>query len=168
MRLVKREVPITEKNPHRSTKGIYRLADHFVRFWFRYVYPNRGLIEMGKGKRLYSARIRPDLDVFLGAVYEEICRQVIARDGQKWLGFEPFKVGRYWDAEREIDIIVENEDAGRATFVECKWGSRVHVDRELAELRKKAESLPHYTNVRKDYFVISRTPTKHPQHILFG
>jgi hypothetical protein len=38
--LVGRDVPITEKNPAKSRKGLYRIKDNFFRFWFRFVFPN--------------------------------------------------------------------------------------------------------------------------------
>ena len=34
-----KDTPITEKNPEKSRKGLYFIADNFVRFRFRYVYP---------------------------------------------------------------------------------------------------------------------------------
>jgi len=40
LRIVKREIPITENKPHKSRKGIYSLNDPFFRFWFRYVLPH--------------------------------------------------------------------------------------------------------------------------------
>jgi AAA+ ATPase superfamily predicted ATPase len=39
LRLIEREIPVTEKYPEKSRKGIYRLSDNFFRFWFRFVLP---------------------------------------------------------------------------------------------------------------------------------
>ena len=36
---VEKRTPITEKYPKKSRKGLYFIADNFIRFWFRYVYP---------------------------------------------------------------------------------------------------------------------------------
>ena len=44
LRLVRRETPVTEVRPERSRRGLYRLADPFLRFWFRYVYPHRSTL----------------------------------------------------------------------------------------------------------------------------
>jgi len=43
--LVLREVPATELKPEKSKKGLYAIADPFVRFWFRFVLPQRALLE---------------------------------------------------------------------------------------------------------------------------
>lgn len=44
--LIERIVPVTEKNPEKSKKGLYRIKDNFIRFWFRFVYPYRHYLEM--------------------------------------------------------------------------------------------------------------------------
>ena len=41
-----KDTPITEKNPEKSRKGLYFISDNFVRFWFRYVYPYKGELEL--------------------------------------------------------------------------------------------------------------------------
>ena len=37
LRIIDRQVPITEKLPYKSRKGIYTLNDKFFEFWFRYI-----------------------------------------------------------------------------------------------------------------------------------
>ena len=43
--ILEREVPVTERNPERSKMGLYRIADHFLRFWFLFVYPEKARLE---------------------------------------------------------------------------------------------------------------------------
>ena len=45
--LVKRETSVTERAPEKSKKGLYKIEDNYVKFWFRFVLPNRSLIEAG-------------------------------------------------------------------------------------------------------------------------
>ena len=49
LHLVERIVPVTETQPHKSRRGIYRLKDHYLRFWFRYVHPKP--LPIGGGRR---------------------------------------------------------------------------------------------------------------------
>ena len=168
MQLIERRVPITEKNPERSTKAVYVLADNFLRFWFRYAFTNRSVIELGRGKELYDTKIKPDLNNYMGPVYEEMCHQEVVRRGSEILGWEPYKLGRYWDSQSEIDLVVENENEARVAFVECKWGRRIHMERTLSMLRKKSDRIPYYQGWRKQYHIMSRTITKHPYHVLLG
>lgn len=45
--LLVREIPVTEENPRKSKKGLYKIQDNYIRFWFAFVYPNRSFIESG-------------------------------------------------------------------------------------------------------------------------
>ncbi|MBW1714823.1 MAG: ATP-binding protein [Deltaproteobacteria bacterium] len=168
MQLIKRRVPITEKHPERSTKGIYVLADPFLRFWFRYVFPNRSVIELGKGRELYGSKIKPDLNNYMGPIYEEMCHEEILRRGLEILGWKPFRLGRYWDSQSEIGLVAEDRDAKRVAFIECKWGRSVHMERILNLLRKKADRILYYAGWHKQHYVMSRTITRHPHHIRLG
>ena len=39
--ILEREVPITEENPEKSKKGLYKIKDNYIRFWFAFVYLGR-------------------------------------------------------------------------------------------------------------------------------
>lgn len=39
--ILEREVPVTEKNPELCKRGLYRIKDNYIRFWFVFVYPYR-------------------------------------------------------------------------------------------------------------------------------
>ena len=41
--ILEREVPVTEENPEKSKKGLYKIKDNYLRFWFAFVYPNMSL-----------------------------------------------------------------------------------------------------------------------------
>jgi len=48
MDILEREVPVTESNPEKSKTSIYKIKDNFIRFWFRFIYPERARIELGQ------------------------------------------------------------------------------------------------------------------------
>src|SRR6185436_15589934 len=93
MGLVAREIPYGESE--RSTKrSLYRIADPFVRLWFRVVAPNRGLLAAATAaeRRALLDRHLPHL---AGLAWEELVRgHVHALGGWKsprrwWQGSEP-------------------------------------------------------------------------------
>ena len=55
---------VTETQPHKSRRGIYRLKDHYLRFWFRYLHPNRSQLERGGAQVILNNRVLPQLDLF--------------------------------------------------------------------------------------------------------
>jgi hypothetical protein len=43
--LIERIIPVTERNPEKSKKGLYYLTDNFIEFWFKFIYPYRGILD---------------------------------------------------------------------------------------------------------------------------
>jgi AAA+ ATPase superfamily predicted ATPase len=60
LRLVDRDVPMTDPDPLRSRKGTYRIADRFLAFHFRHIHPHAGLIQAGRGGRVLEEFVEPD------------------------------------------------------------------------------------------------------------
>ena len=156
---------MTESRPERSRRSLYRLADPFLRFWFRYVYPNRSALEAGRSRQVLESVVLPDLDTFMGPPYEDICRQHLIDNWQRLLGWQPLRLGRYWDARTEIDLIAVDEAGERAAFVECKWGSTVDVARVVRRLREKARAVTAFASASHRYLVVSRTDVRDEHHV---
>jgi len=137
--LVERIVPATEKHPHKSKRGLYRLLDHYFRFWFRFVYANRSLL--GRGELTQVRRqVEEQLDPFTGPAFEAVCREYIWRLHRKGeLSFTPRVVGSWWDRQEEIDLVaVGDEDI---LVGECKWTTRSVGTNILDDLKRKAHPL---------------------------
>lgn len=169
--LISREMPITVKPSARLTKGYYRIEDPFLRFWFRYVYPNSSAIELGNGLPLWKDTIRSDMPTFIGAVWEAICRQYLAKHGAFRFGMKSplMRIGRYWGADFEIDIVAENGAAREVLFCECKWTKRPDLQKLLTDLKLKSDSIAEYRGFKKYYSVFSRGKALPPElHVSAG
>ncbi len=140
LHLVERVVPITESQPHKSRRGIYRLKDNFLRFWFRFVLPNHSQLERGAKEVVFDTAISPNLDAFTSTVFEQACRQYFWRNGLNGkLLFVPKQIGGWWQANEEIDIALLSDT--HTMLVECKWSRRpVGVD-ILEQLEGKSRTL---------------------------
>jgi len=139
MGLVERAVPATEKHPHKSKLGLYRLLDPYFRFWFRFVYPHHALLERGEGAQV-RAHVAEQLDQFSGAAFESICQDYVWRLHHRGkLGFTPRTVGGWWTREREIDVVAVGDDG--LLLGECKWASRPVGTNILDDLQRHAQPL---------------------------
>lgn len=137
LHLVERVVPVTEKQPQKSRRGIYRLKDHYLRFWFRYVHPNRSQLERGAAQPVLQNHILPEIDHFTSLAFEEVCQQYFWQAGLAGnLPFLPVNIGRWWNASDEIDLVVIGEND--AILVECKWSNQPIGTNILADLEVKA------------------------------
>jgi AAA+ ATPase superfamily predicted ATPase len=137
LHLVERVVPVTETQPQKSRRGIYRLKDHYLRFWFRYVHPNRSQLERGGAQIILENQVIPEIDHFSSLTFEEVCQQFFWQAGLSGkFPFVPTNIGNWWNANEEVDLAVLGEND--ATLVECKWTSKpVGID-ILAELERKS------------------------------
>lgn len=132
---IQREYPFDETSDKRS---IYRIADNFLLFWYRFVAALRSRLEVQDPYSVYDHAVAPFLAEYMGHQFEDICRQYL----RKQLA-DIVQIGRYWnrDGSVEIDIMAELAD-GRYLFGECKWSSSpIGID-VYYELREKVAKLP--------------------------
>ena len=61
--------PLGPKGPE-AKRTSYRLTDPFFRFWFRFVFPNRSLLERGRVKAVLKT-VERDLDTYMGRAFED-------------------------------------------------------------------------------------------------
>ena len=101
-------------------KGLYKIADNYVKFWFRFVLPNRSLIESGNADLVYEQMIAPNLAHYMGEIFEDVCRQYISLYWAEKLKVAPKQVGAHWGHSIEIDVLTENIDESH-WLGECKW-----------------------------------------------
>ena len=153
--ILEREVPVTEDSPEKSKKGLYKIKDNYLRFWFAFVYPNMSFIESGHG-RIVMDKIRKSLvRNHIAFVYEDICRERMWEMNAE--GVWPFyfsKLGRYWDSKEEIDIAAIDPDGKNLILGECKyWQEPVGVS-VLRELEAKAKTVSWEKEKRKTWFVL--------------
>ena len=111
--LVERETPVTDPDG----RGVYRLTDHFLRFWFRYVSPNRSTLEQG-----HTAPVRRSIaetfSTHVSWTFEDVCRQV-ARTPD--FPVTCSRIGRWWYDELEVDVVGVNDHTETLLLGECKW-----------------------------------------------
>ena len=148
LHLIERVVPVTETQPHKSRRGIYRSKDNFARFWFRFVFPNRSQLERGAKFVVMENAILPELDHFAAPVFEQACLQYFWRQGLAGhLSFLPNQVGGWWQANEEVDLVLLGSND--AMLVECKWTSRPVGTDILQDLEKKTGAVIRETGHRK-------------------
>jgi AAA+ ATPase superfamily predicted ATPase len=139
---IRRELPFGERSDRRA---IYRVADPFLTFWYRFVAPLASSLQFSDPATVYAAQVAPRLSDYMGwSVFEEICGQWLQRNAQQHLGLNVREMARYWsrDGHTEIDLMAEL-DNGTFLFGECKWRTE-HATRlsDLSALQAKVASLP--------------------------
>ena len=151
--ILEREVPVTERNPEKSKMSLYQIKDNFLRFWFRFVYPERSRIELGQSDYVLE-RIKANfIDNHVAHIYETVCRSEIWRlafDGVLQLN----TVGRWWNSKVEIDIVALDNTGEDIVFAECKYRNQPMDADVFYSLLAKKEHVPWKKETRREKFVL--------------
>lgn len=136
-RLIKREKPLFAKSPKSAVQRYY-FKDNFFEFWFRFISRYQSLREIERKDKAFE-KIWQALPEYEGTKLEKMIRRIFIEANPFDLDFT--MIGRYWDrkGENEIDLILLDEDAGKAFLVEVK--------RNLAKALKKEEKIKFYNKV---------------------
>lgn len=140
--ILERRVPALD-DPERTKRAIYRIADPYLAFWFRFIASNRTQIARGLGARLVDSLILPGLDDHMGGVFEEMARahaRRLAAEGD----LPAARVDAWWSADgaHEIDIVGTSARRQVTVVGEAKWSRRPLRFRVLDDLGRHAEALP--------------------------
>jgi len=141
--LVRRDVPFGS-SLRDSKRTAYRLDDPFLRFWFRFVEPNRSRLGAGQAAPVVR-EVESQLPTHVATVFEDAVRQSVprARYGNRVWGPAASWWGPGLDrSPMEVDVVAESEDGSTLLVGEVKWSRRVDWKREEATLRRKAENFP--------------------------
>ena len=116
-----------------SRKARWSLNDNYLRFWFRFIYPNQSLIEMGKYDLLREF-IDKNYEQYSGFTLEKYFRAKMAEEERITA------IGSYWDSKgkNEIDLIALNDLDKTAIVAEVKRNPK-KID--IALLQAKADSI---------------------------
>lgn len=153
--IIEREVPVTEENPEKSKKGLYKIKDNFLLFWFKFIYPNISFIESDNVDIVMNKIKDNFIDNHVSYVYEDICiEKMWELNKNNVFNFNFSKVGRWWNNDKEIDIVAFDNTEKNIIFGECKfWGNKVGVN-ILAALEEKSKYVEWNKNNRKEQFIL--------------
>lgn len=126
---IEKRTPITEKNPEKSRKGLYFIADNFLRFWFCYVYPYKGELELDNMQIVLDEIHKDFKEKFVAFAYEDICKDIFAKlCSNNAISFVPSRIGSYWlndyDGDTEINVMSVDHQNKQVFAGECKYHTK--------------------------------------------
>jgi len=141
---IERSVPFGE-NPKNSKKSLYKIADPFLNFYFRFVVPNRSFIEIERSNVVIGC-IKEQFAGYVSWHWEKLCREAVPFLEINGIHFNT--ASNYWgtpvkNKQIEIDVIAESQDGKFLLIGECKWWDKeIDVPQLFAELEEKSGLLP--------------------------
>jgi uncharacterized protein len=146
---VEARAPLSPTGPE-AKRSSYRLVDPFFRFWFRYVFGNRSLLERGRVKEVLGF-VERDLDTFMGLAFEDCCREWVGRYADAAFGSSR-ELGSWWSRDGRVEIDIVGASRGRYDLLaSCKWSRSAGTD-VLQQLLAHRDQLPGATAARLAIF----------------
>lgn len=124
MDIVEKLVPLEEEGRENAMKGLYRIRDHYLHFWYRFVFPHLSELELGLKEQVYDNYISTGLDEYMEEYFSDVCMEYLKLMNQH----DRLKVKyQWWDRwygkNGTIDVIAkggkESTLAGK-----CIWKDR--------------------------------------------
>lgn len=119
-------------------KGLYRIKDNFLNFYFAFVFRNCTLLQNGAGKAVYENAVTPRWNLYLRKPFADVCREFIelmslyGRLKNKYVSYYV-----WYGKQGIIDIIAEDEK-GKCLIAGCTFGDEVVGLDELNDLQSLA------------------------------
>jgi len=161
LRLIEREVPITEEKA-KSRRGRYRILDPLFRFWFRFVYGKEDRYER-LGENAYDAVVEPELPDFVSQEFENLCQDALPDLYPE----ETFlDIGRWWYKEHEVGVVGFTTDG---TMVVGNASSRTHrlttepsplSKTKLVKSARRQRPMRETQSTRYSHGVVQHSPSK--------
>ena len=153
LRIVTKSVPYGEKES--SKKSVYQIKDNYFKFWYRFIFPNEGKINL-LGEEKAAESIIDSLSDYMGLVFEDICREYMVRLAQKGnLPFIPDGFGKWWGnnptKKRQDDIDIIGTDGNKGIFCECKFRNELFDLPEFNDLLSASEI---FTQINEKHFYL--------------
>ncbi len=145
--IVEKLVPLGDKGRENAQKGLYRIKDNFLSFWYHFVFPNLSELMLGKVDAVFEQRIAPFLDVYTGEYFADVCTEFLKlmnlhnRLPAAFLWWD-----RWYGKNGTIDILSQSEDK-KTLIGRCLWeeeAAGIQDYRRLLALAEEAKVNPDY------------------------
>lgn len=154
MNYLRREIPFGD-SPKKSKKGIYRINDPMMDFYYTFIIPNMSSIGRGR-KGFVMEDIDAGFNEYVSRHWEHLCREAVS--GNRLFDHRWEEASRWWGSVKsgneiksmEFDVIAESTDKEALLIGECKWTN----PESAAEIKKKLMEKASYLSFAQNRKII--------------
>ena len=130
-----------------AQKGLYQIRDHYINFWFKFIYPHLSDLYLLKAEEFYDRYIAPEIEEYMNRYFVKVCVEYLKlMNRAEKLPLQLTKFGTWIGKQGTLDIVAQ--DAVRNTLVGvCNWSKPVMTGFDVAQVAKvlkKAKLSPKY------------------------
>ena len=109
-----------------AQKGIYRICNHLVDFYYTYMYPNMSQLSMEPALSFYNEFVSNSFKSYTARYFGKVCGQYIEKQNEKGkLPFYAEEMGEWVGKAGLIDVIAEGEE--KALIAGCNWDKPMYT-----------------------------------------
>ncbi len=123
------------KNVENTMKGLYRISDSLLSFYYAFVYPNITRIELGKGSEVYDEIIGPALNSYLRPFFADVCREYLDLMSQYGKLDHEYSHWQTWYGKKGTIDIVGTDQKNNMICGICSFEDEIATIESLAELK---------------------------------
>lgn len=118
----------TGSNEH-TKKGLYRIKDAYIDFWYRFIYRHYSMLEITGAEEFYSRYIEPGFNDFLIEAFKQIAGEFMEILGSmEQLPFKAERKGSWHGKVGDIHLIFEDENGNAIIGQVFTQNSPVGID----------------------------------------
>lgn len=104
-----------------AKKGVYHIKNHYVNFWFTFLYPHLSELYLLSAEQFYDKYIEPYLDSYLNRYFVQVCTEYLQLLNQvHQVPIQLIKMGTWVGKLGNIDIIGQNAQRENVVGL-CNW-----------------------------------------------
>lgn len=120
-------------NNDNAQKGLYRINDNFLNFWYRFIFPNISEIALGRGEKLFDDKIKEEFKKYQRDSFRGLCLEYLKLMARhKRLSAEYDQWGSWYGKNGIIDILAESN--GKTLAAICNWGDKRPDEPMISEI----------------------------------
>ncbi len=118
-----------------AQKGIYRISNPYVCFYFRYLFPNQSMLQFESPEAFFEQKVKDSYHLFAEETYRKVCRELLAVEFRM--------VGEWVGKTGNLDAVARDA-RGKVCIAACFYGRKAtKEDYEwLLFSAKKAKLVP--------------------------
>ena len=162
MDMIAKVYPINRGNDNK--KVTYELTDNLMRFWYTYVYHNKGALQMLGAEAFYENHIAPTLTTFVAHRFEEIARTYFSLQVKEGKRKDILNIGTYYydDPVRkrngEFDVALQKKDGYE--LYEVKYLTSPLTEKAMREEELQVKAIQGMDIVRMGFVSIGGFETR--------
>lgn len=147
MDIVEKVFSYDTKGKENTQKGLYRIKDTFLLFWYRFVFPNLSELEFRQIEEVYDRKIRKELEKYLELSFIKVCQEYMQLlSDYKKLDSAIEQQGSWFGKEGRLDLLGQFSN-GSFFAGGCKWSPEPFSEEDFMKilyLSEKAKVEPDY------------------------